>query len=87
MLFRDSHNKFTKALFPNLNTNLINNVNQKIDDTPLWVQYFTSFQNRQLKNQGYNNKFFKNPYDILGLTQHGNRTYWHDMLSADARND
>jgi hypothetical protein len=63
---------------------LIDAVNDKIDNAPLWTKQFAAFNNRRLKNQGYQveKRFVKNPYDIVNLTKHGHRKYGHHALSS-----
>lgn len=78
---RSTHNYFTSSMFPMMSPDLINKVNHRIDNVPLWANYFNSMQSRTLKNQGFINQ--KNPYDIFKLTSHGgHRKFGHDMLSA-----
>lgn len=78
---RNTHNHITKALFPHLNSGLIDATNEKIDNVPMWMKTFQTFQNRKVKTEGYK-PYFKNPYDVFNLTKKGHRSRGHDLLSA-----
>src|SRR6187431_366740 len=81
MNFRSTHNYFTSSMFPMMNPKLIDNVNHRIDNAPMWAHYFQTMQSRDLKKKGIINQ--NNPYDIFKLTSHGgHRKFGHDMLSA-----
>lgn len=78
MLQSTTHRKFTKGLFPFINTGLVDKVNHQIDNPTMWQMYLNSMQNTRYKNNG----LMKNPYDVFTLTQSGHRKYNHDLLSG-----
>lgn len=87
MNLRATHNMIARAMFPNIDPAVIDATNEKIDSVPTWVQAFSTFNNRRLKNQGYqkdskNDKFVRNPYDVFNLGRQGHRARGHDLLTA-----
>lgn len=78
MLYSQTHRKFTKNLFPFINTGLVDKVNHQIDNPTMWQMYLNSMQNKSYKAKG----LMRNPYDIFTLTQSGHRKNNHDILSG-----
>ena len=78
MLYSQTHRKFTKNLFPFINTGLIDRVNHQIDSPTVWQMYMNSMQNKSYKAKG----LVKNPYDVFSLTQSGHRKNNHDLLTG-----
>jgi hypothetical protein len=48
----------------------------------MWAKTFAALNYWRLKNQGVDQRFMKNPYDLFNLTRKSHRCYGHDLLSA-----
>ena len=78
ILYSQTHRKFTKSLFPFINTGLVDKVNHQIDSPTIWQHYLNVMQNDSYKRKG----LMKNPYDIFNLTGGGHRKHNHDLLTG-----